>query len=140
MWIGIRHRHADLCDQTAATSLNGLWSLLMDGEGVEGERPPESAEVEFATRLARGTLERRERMDELIEECSTNWRLVRMPVVDRNILRLAVFEFCYQRQTPPRVVINEACELARKYSGEGAVAFVNGVLDGIMKELSRSSA
>jgi len=73
--------HADLCDQTAATSLNGLWSLLMDGEGVEGERPPESAEVEFATRLARGTLERRERMDELIEECSTNWRLVRMPVV-----------------------------------------------------------
>jgi N utilization substance protein B len=132
--------HADLCDQTAATSLNGLWSLLMDGEGVEGERPPESAEVEFATRLARGTLDRRERMDELIEECSTNWRLVRMPVVDRNILRLAAYELDACPDIPASVSVNEAVELAKTYGGSDSRAFVNGIVDRMGRQLGRLDA
>ena len=63
-----------------------------------------------------------------------NWRVERMAVIDRLILRLAVFEFLADRDTPSRVIINEALELARTYSGEEAVPFVNGVLDSVKKE------
>ncbi len=112
----------------------------MDEEGVEGERPPESAEVEFATRLARGAEERRERLDALIEECSTNWRLVRMPVVDRNILRLAAFELEGCPDIPASVSVNEAVELAKAYGGSDSRAFVNGIVDRMGRQLGRLEA
>lgn len=128
---------ADLCERSVASSLNDLWSILMDGEGVEGERPPESAEVEFASRLARGAEERRERIDALIEECSTNWRLVRMPVVDRNILRLAAFELDGCPDIPASVSVNEAVELAKGYGGSDSRAFVNGIVDRMGRQLGR---
>ena len=128
---------ADLCEQSVASSLNDLWSILMDDEGIEGERAPESAEVEFATRLARGAEERRERIDALIEECSTNWRLVRMPVVDRNILRLAAFELDGCPDIPASVSVNEAVELAKAYGGSDSRAFVNGIVDRMGRQLGR---
>ncbi len=84
--------------------------------------------------LVAGTVAGLETIDARITEASSNWRLDRMPAVDRNILRLAVYELVALK-TPPAVVIDEALELARRYSGDEAVAFVNGVLDAINKRL-----
>jgi transcription antitermination protein NusB len=92
---------------------------------------------EFANGLVRGTLERVGEIDAILTAHAQNWRVERMAVIDRLILRLAVYEFLAEANTPPRVVINEALELARSYSGEEAVAFVNGVLDAVRKELGR---
>jgi len=76
-------------------------------------------------------------LDETITSASDNWRLVRMSLVDRNILRLGVFELCHRLDTPPRVAINEAVELAKRFGSEDSAAFVNGVLDRIARDLSR---
>jgi transcription antitermination protein NusB len=92
---------------------------------------------EFANGLVRGTLDRVKEIDAILSAHAQNWRIERMAVIDRLILRLAVYEFLAEVNTPPRVVINEALELARSYSGEEAVAFVNGVLDAVRKELRR---
>ena len=90
---------------------------------------------EFANGLVRGTLDRVKEIDAVLSAHAQNWRVERMAVIDRLILRLAVYEFLAETSTPPRVIINEALELARSYSGEEAVAFVNGVLDAVRKEL-----
>ena len=92
---------------------------------------------EFANSLVRGTLDRVKEIDAILTAHAQNWRIERMAVIDRLVLRLAVFELLAEPNTPPRVVINEALELARSYSGEEAVAFVNGVLDAVRKELKR---
>ena len=128
---------ADLREESVAASLNDLWSMLMDGDGVEGERPPESAEVEFASRLARGAEELKDELDVLIEGCSTNWRLPRMPVVDRNILRLAAYELKACSDIPASVSVNEAVELAKGYGGADSRAFVNGIVDRMGRQLGR---
>jgi len=94
---------------------------------------------EFANELVRGTAARVGEIDGILAAHAQNWRVERMAVIDRLVLRLAVYEFLAQPDTPPRVVINEALELARAYSGEDAVAFVNGVLDAIRKELKREA-
>ena len=74
-------------------------------------------------------------LDELITKHASNWRLERMAAVDRSILRLSVYELLHGQETPPNVVINEALEIARRFSGEGSVEFVNGILDSILKTL-----
>ena len=89
----------------------------------------------FATTLADGTVEHIAEIDPLIEESAENWRLARMPVVDRLILRLAVYEFLHQAETPQPVIIDEALELAKRFSTPEAVKFINGVLDGVRKRL-----
>jgi transcription antitermination protein NusB len=92
---------------------------------------------EFANGLVRGTLERMPEIDAMITAHAQNWRIERMAVIDRIVLRLAVYELVAEPETPARVVINEAIELARTYSGDEAVPFVNGVLDSVRKELKR---
>ena len=82
-----------------------------------------------------GCWEQRERIDRLIREAAEKWEVKRIAAVDRAILRLAVFELAFGPDTPPKVVINEALELARTFSGEASVGFVNGVLDAVRKEL-----
>jgi N utilization substance protein B len=82
--------------------------------------------------LVRTTAERLPAIDGLISQHSEHWRIDRMPAVDRNILRLAVCEMT-TTPTPPAVVIDEALELARRFSGEESVAFINGVLDAIRR-------
>jgi N utilization substance protein B len=99
------------------------------------EQPLTSALRDFANALVRGTIDRVKAIDGLLSAHADNWRVERMAVIDRLILRLAVYEFLADRETPSRVIINEALELARTYSGEEAVAFVNGVLDSVKKEL-----
>ncbi len=93
-------------------------------------------EVEsFARELFRGAVNDIEHLDHLIREHAANWRLERMAAVDRSVLRVAVYELLHCPETPPHAVINEALEVARRFSGEGSVEFVNGILDSILKTL-----
>jgi N utilization substance protein B len=89
---------------------------------------------EYAQNLVRGTLENQERIDELIRSQADNWRLERMPAVDRNILRLAIYEMLHEQETPKLVVLDEAIELAKKFGSEQSGRFVNGLLDGLLKQ------
>ena len=79
-------------------------------------------------------MQRKDEIDELIRSQTDHWRLERMPAVDRNILRLAVYEFLYQIDVPKLVVIDEAIELAKKFGSDQSGRFVNGLLDGLIKE------
>jgi N utilization substance protein B len=102
------------------------------------ETPPLAAvHREFADQLVRGTVSRVGEIDAMLGERAQNWRVERMAVLDRLVLRLATYEMLAEPATPARVIINEALELARQYSGDEAVAFVNGVLDGVRKQLGR---
>jgi N utilization substance protein B len=96
---------------------------------------PGEAEHGFVVKLVRGALDQREALDERIGEAAKNWRVERMAVLDRLVMRLALQELMSHRDSPPRVVISEAIELARAYSGEDAAKFVNGVLDGAFRRL-----
>jgi N utilization substance protein B len=99
-------------------------------------QPDEStATVDFARQLVMGTVEHVEQIDEMIRRHAEHWRLDRMATVDRNLLRLAVHEFLYGKDTPKTVVINEAIEIARRFSAQESPQFINGVLDSIKKEL-----
>jgi N utilization substance protein B len=90
---------------------------------------------DFSNQLALGTISHITEIDELIKKRAENWRISRMAVVDRNILRLAIFEFLYQADTPKTVVINEALEIARRFSTFEATQFINGILDAIKRDL-----
>lgn len=87
----------------------------------------------YAQQLVQGTVDHREEIDQLIRSQADNWRLERMPAVDRNILRLAVYEMLHERDTPKLVVLDEAIELAKKFGSEQSGRFVNGLLDGLLK-------
>ncbi len=101
-----------------------------EGEVAEDHR-------EFANGLVRGTISRVTEIDALLAAHAQHWRVERMAVIDRLILRLAVYELLAEAATPSRVVINEAIELARTFSGDESVAFVNGVVDAVRKDLGR---
>jgi transcription antitermination protein NusB len=89
---------------------------------------------DYAQQLVRGAVEHQEQIDELIRGQADNWRLERMPAVDRNILRLAIYEMLFERETPKLVVLDEAIELAKKFGSEQSGRFVNGLLDGLLKQ------
>lgn len=118
---------ADFADAVPEEVLQTYWSELDDSE-------VEPAAREFATRLAAGTLSRLELLDERIRSRAEHWRIPRMAIVDRNILRLAVYEFLYE-PTPRTVAINEALEIARRFSTYEATQFINGILDAIKRDL-----
>jgi N utilization substance protein B len=96
----------------------------------EEDQPTRADPDEFMETLVRGASEKAADIDRRIVEKSENWRLERMPAVDRNILRLAVYELS-ELETPAPVVIDEALELARQFSGDESVSFINGVLDAV---------
>jgi len=85
----------------------------------------------FTTTLVTGVIRHRNEIDAFIQECSTNWSLERIGMVERNILRFAIYELCFLPDIPPNVTINEAIEVAKKYGTEDAPAFINGILDHI---------
>jgi transcription antitermination protein NusB len=109
-------------------------SLLISEESVARPRPDEFAEL-----LLRGVIEEISGIDERIARNAAHWRLERMPAVDRNILRLAVFEML-RTDTPAAVIIDEGLELARRFSGEESVHFINGVLDAVRRELPATAS
>ncbi len=92
--------------------------------------PPGKA-LPFFHRLVRGVMEYSARIDEIIERFSDNWRINRMACVDRNVLRLAVYELIFCEDIPPKVSINEAIDVGKKFGGEESGSFVNGIMDGI---------
>ncbi len=105
------------------------WNVVAD----ESEPLPDTARA-FAESLAAGTIAHLTELDEVSTRHAQHWRLSRMAVIDRLILRLATYELFHEPETPPGVVIDEALELARTFSEEDAVRFVNGVLDAIHKQ------
>lgn len=96
---------------------------------------PGEDEHAFVVSLLRGAMDNQAALDERIGDAAKNWRVERMAVLDRLVMRLALQELLAHRESPPRVVISEAIELARSYSGEEAAKFVNGVLDGAYRRL-----
>ena len=119
----------DLTRQPVERALDGYYDTLYS---EEQEAPPDPDP--FMEELVRGTVAESAAIDRRIAAHSEHWRVERMPAVDRNILRLAIYEMM-QGRTPPAVVINEALELARRFSGDESVPFINGVLDAIRREL-----
>lgn len=91
----------------------------------------------FATTLATGVAATVTEIDPMIVAAAENWRIERMNVLDRLILRLAVYEFLHEPETPAKVIINEALELARTFSTDDSVRFINGVLDAVRRTLTR---
>ncbi|HKP37840.1 MAG TPA: transcription antitermination factor NusB [Pyrinomonadaceae bacterium] len=122
---------ADVAETRADELARTFWSELADGE-------LETQSQEFATRLAVGTLAHLEEVDERIRSRAEHWRINRMALVDRNVLRLAVYEFLHE-PTPRTVAINEALEIARRFSTYEATQFINGILDAIKRDLDQEN-
>ena len=120
---------ADVAETPSDEVVQTYWAELGDTDLEEPAR-------DFATRLAAGTLGQLEALDERIRSRAEHWRIARMAVVDRNILRLAVYEFLYE-PTPRTVAINEALEIARRFSTYEATQFINGILDAIKRDLDQ---
>jgi N utilization substance protein B len=140
--IALRHRAREAAVQMlyqwevgrlALADVRRVWPEVTD----EDEPLPDDLAT-FANSLAEGVAAHVAELDPLISEAAAHWRLERMNVIDRLVMRLAVYEFLYERDTPATVIINEALELARAFSSEEAVPFVNGVLDGIRRRLERA--
>lgn len=94
----------------------------------------------FATRLFRGTIEHRDDIDELITRQAERWKMSRMAVVDRNIIRMSVYELLHEQDTPKLVVIDEAIEIGKRFGTEKSSQFINGILDGILKRYNLEAA
>ncbi len=116
----------DLNPVPAKEALQSFWD----------QNPAKSETVAYATLLVEGTLENKKQIDALLSKHSSHWKVDRMPVTDRNILRLGTFELITDGGVPPKVALNEAIELAKKFGTTDSSIFVNGVLDGILQELS----
>ena len=101
----------------------------------EKNYPPQEDGVPFFRKLVQGVCEQKKPIDLLIRRHSQNWRLERMSPVDRNILRLAVYELQFGGETPPKSAINEAIDLGKRYGSEESSAFINGILDSILAEI-----
>jgi len=117
----------DISDSRVDDVVCLFWSDLAGAE-------TEASAREFATRLARGTIAHLKELDERIRSRAEHWRISRMAIVDRNILRLAVYEFLHE-PTPRTVAINEALEIARRFSTYEATQFINGILDAVKRDL-----
>ncbi len=100
--------------------------------------PAEDDVKKYANELVKGVSKNREKIDELITRHATNWQLERMAVIDKNIMRFATYELLYSSEIPPKVAINEAIDIAKKYGDKDSGKFVNGVLDKISKTEGKS--
>ena len=117
----------------------GTSELAEASECYWAVHPAPTGRREFARALVTGTVAHLDEIDPLLEANAENWRVSRMAIVDRLIMRMAVYELRYT-ETPPAVVIDEALELARTYGGDQAVPFVNGVLDSIHRARTEGKA
>ncbi len=120
-----------------------FWEHLNEAPATPGTQPAPKADKqrvkarEFAEELARGVIAHHQEIDPLIAKYAENWEISRMGTVDRNAMRIAVYEMLYRHDIPPVVSINEAVELAKAYSSIESGKFVNGILDRIRKGLDR---
>ena len=114
----------DLAGDTPAQVFEHFW---------EGQPEADAPTRDFAERLVSGVVKERPRLDRTIADHARNWRLERMAVVDRNVLRLAAWELLFDPDTPPPVVIDEAVEVARRFGSEQSSSFINGILDAVRR-------
>ncbi len=121
---------ADVAKTPSNVLTDNFWKEL-------GEPTLDEATREFSNQLAVGTLREIEKTDETIRTRAEHWRIERMAIVDRNVLRLAVYEFLFT-DTPHTVIINEALEIARRFSTFEATQFINGILDAIKHDLEKN--
>ena len=96
---------------------------------------PDGVAEDFVKRLVHGVLEHRPELDRLIEQYSEHWRIDRIDMIDRNILRMALFELLYCEEIPPKVTINEAIDLGKRFGSEDSGSFINGILDRVQNEV-----
>jgi transcription antitermination protein NusB len=94
---------------------------------------------EFATKIFHGTVENLDKIDEMIAAQADNWRISRMAVVDRNIIRMSIYELLNEADTPKLVIIDEAIEIGKKFGTQKSSQFINGILDGILKRYNLPS-
>ncbi len=116
----------DITNDKSIDCLNVFWKTM--------EKPVEDQVKDFANEIVKGVIDNIADINKKIIEYATNWQIQRMAVVDRNILRLSCYELLFRQDIPPKVSINEAVELAKKYSCPEAGKFVNGILDKINPE------
>jgi len=122
---------ADVTKQSGDIVTRNFWAEL-------GEPETEDIMREFSINLVKGVLNNLETVDDKIRTRAEHWRIERMAIVDRNVLRLAVYEFLFE-ETPNTVVINEALEIARRFSTFEATQFINGILDAIKHDLEKKN-
>ena len=136
-----RHRAREAAVQMLYQWEVGRASMFDVGQtfwtGPAASEPLGEEQRAFATRLATGVAGTVADLDPMITEAADNWRIERMNVLDRLILRLAIYEFLHEPETPAKVVINEALELARTFCTEDSVRFINGILDAVRRTLTR---
>ena len=124
-------------ETSVAEALDAAFAAATSEPGAPPGKPdPESHR--FAQQLVEGAHAHREEIDQLIEAHSHNWRLDRMGQIDRNVLRLAIFELQYLHDIPRKVTINEAVELGKRFGTEASSAFINGLLDRIAAEMEKA--
>ncbi|MCE5334831.1 MAG: transcription antitermination factor NusB [Desulfobacteraceae bacterium] len=113
-----------------------LYYGLTDSDEDKEPLIPESVKP-FAEKLVNGVFLHRDEIDKMIVAASENWRLERMSIIDRNVLRIAVFEMLYCLEIPPKVSINEAIDLGKTFGSPDSGAFINGILDHLLPEITR---
>ncbi len=115
----------DVTGDPVDTVLNQYWHTR--------SRNPEV--VDFANEIIKGTIEHLSEIDAIISQHSESWEISKMPIIDRNILRFAIYEILYVEDIPPKVTINEAIEIAKRYGTKDSSSFINGILDQVMNDL-----
>ena len=138
--MGTRRKSRELALQVLYQEELGGQESLMDFEEFCTHFQVNKKAMPYAIRLLDGVREKRDEINQLISRHAENWRLERMSVIDRNILRLAVYELHYQDDVPASVVINEAVEIAKRYSTDDSGSFINGILDSMAKEETTGTA
>ena len=128
--LALQFLFQDEFQQTNPNSLGEFWESHKASPDVQA----------FTGQIVEGVLSHQEELDRLINTCAIEWSLNRMPVVDRNILRCAIFELLWLPDVPAKVAINEALELAKRFADEESKRFVNGILDRIIQDDSRLAA
>ncbi|MBI5740929.1 MAG: transcription antitermination factor NusB [Nitrospirae bacterium] len=111
-------------DMTGSDFSEAVWTEFWEGNEAE-----ERDVKEFALEIIKGTRQHLEEIDQVIKKAAANWSLERMAVIDRNILRAALYELLFRTDIPPSVIMNEALEIAKKFSTEESAPFINGILD-----------
>lgn len=137
--MAARHRAREYALQMLyQAEVGGITMPEVAAHFFDGGEVPDEIRA-FATRLAAGASDARDEIDSLLESSIDHWRLERLGAVDRNVLRLAVFEFLHTPETPRIVVIDEAIEVAKRFGGDESGQFVNGVLDGLRRRLEETA-
>ena len=138
-----KHRENSVRKRTQARELSFQFLYMLDVRGQDcvaeipqflSEHSDDSDIIEFARSLIEGVIEKQIKIDETIERSAQNWELSRIATVDRNIMRQAIYELLFREDIPPKVSINEAIELGKKFSTANSGGFINGILDRIKRD------